>query len=274
MIKQFHGTCRYAVPLLALALLAPVTRSAAIELEGYTEPYQTIEVAADASGVIDEILIRESEQVDAGQPLARLNSDIHRSLLAIAEQNMLAQGELDAAQADLELKQLRLDKLIPLRREGHARQEEVDRARSEVAVAEANVRSAREANLTRKLEYKKIETQITRRTIRAPISGVVTVVHKDQGEFVSPASPDVLTLVRLDPLLANFTMMSPEAATLEEGQPVEVRFLANDLTANGVIDFIAPVTDAESGTVNVKVHVDNRDGQFRSGERCRISLSE
>ena len=44
--------------------------------------------------------------------------------------------------------------------EGHARQEEVDRAASEVAVAEANVRTAQEDLLTRRLEYEKTKAQI------------------------------------------------------------------------------------------------------------------
>ena len=91
-----------------------------------------------------------------------------------------------------------------------ARQEEVDRAATELAVAEANVRTAREDRLTKKLEYERIKVQLERRTIRAPVAGVVTKLHKQVGEFVAPNNPDVLTLVQLDPLLANFTMMSED----------------------------------------------------------------
>ncbi len=247
---------------------------AVLELEGYTEPYRSINVAADETGIIDEVLVREGQQVQSGQPLARLNSDVHRALLAIAKQNMPATGRLDAARADLPMRQERLGKLQSLRVEGHARQEEVDRARSEVAVAEANVRTAQEDLVTRRLEYDKIKTQIARRTVRAPIAGVVTTLHKDQGEFVAPNNPDVLTLVQLDPLLANFTVTSPQAGKLRVDQKLEVRFLASGRKTTGTIEFIAPVTDAESGRVRVKVRIENPDGRLRSGERCQIRVEE
>ena len=35
---------------------------------------------------------------------------------------------------------------------------------------------------------------------------------------------------------------------------------------------MAPITDAESGTVRVKVRIANQDGQFRGGERCTLQL--
>ncbi len=244
-----------------------------LALEGYTEPYRTINVAADEMGIIEEVLVQEGEAVEAGHPLARLNSDVHLGLLAIAEQSMQSKGRLDAARAELDLRQERLAKLRSLRIDGHARQEEVDRAEAEVEVGEANLRTAQEELLTRKLEYEKIKTQIDRRTVRAPISGVVTTLHRQQGEFVAPNSPDVLTLVQIDTLLANFTVMSPEAAKLRKGQKIKLR-IVNGAETQGVVEFIAPVTDAESGTVRVKVRIANPDGRVRSGERCTMSATD
>ena len=40
----------------------------------------------------------------------------------------------------------------------------------------------------------------------------------------------------------------------------------------GAIDFISPVTDAESGTVRVKVRIDNPQNKYRSGQRCALQL--
>ncbi len=241
-----------------------------LDLEGFTEPFRTINVAADESGIIDEVLVREGGKVERGQTLARLNSDVHRTLLAIAEQAMQAEGRLDAALADMRLKQDRREKLEALRVEGHARQEELDRASAEVAVAEANVRTAREDRLSKKLEHERIKTQLERRSVRAPVAGVVTKLHRQLGEFVAPNNPDVLTLVQLDPLLANFTMMSEQAAQLQEGQKLNVLFLTGNIQAEGTVEFIAPITDAESGTVRVKVRIENSSGKLRSGERCRL----
>ena len=244
------------------------------ELEGFTEPHRSINVAADETGIVEELLVREGDMVMAGQPLAQLDREVQEALLAIARQSMDSKGRLEASQAELKLRQQRLDKLESLRSEGAARQEEVDRARAEVQVAEANVRSIREELLIRKLEYQKIKVQLDRRTIRAPISGVVTTLHKQVGEFVAPNNPDLLTLVELDPLLANFTVMSPQTDKLQPDQEVRVLFPISGLETNGYVEQIAPVTDAESGTVRIKIRVANPDGRFRSGERCKIHLPD
>ncbi len=244
----------------------------AIELEGFAEPLHTVNVAADESGIIQNVLVSEGQTVTAGQDLVRLNSDVHEALLAIAEQNMNTRGRLDAARADLQMRRERLTKLRSLRIEGHARQEEVDRAVSEVAVAEANVLTAQEDLLSRRLEYDKIRTQIARRTVRAPISGVVTTLQKVAGEFVAPNSPEVLTMVCIDTLLANFTLLNSQAAQIRPGQEVKVRFHDSGSVATGKVDYISPVTDAESGTVLVKIRIDNAQGRYRSGERCMIRI--
>lgn len=256
---------------MLLAVTLPVS---ATELEGYSEPYRLINVAADETGTIDEVLVREGQMVEAGQRLVRLNCDVHRALLAIAEQNMQSEGRLDAAKADLKLRRERLEKFLSLRAEGHARQEEVDRASSDVEVAEANLRTAQEDLVTRSLEYEKIKAQIARRTVRAPIAGVVTTLHKDKGEFVAPNSPDVLTLVQIDTLLANFTLMGPQTAGLKVDQEMKISFLESGVKTTGTVELISPVTDAESGTVLMKLRVANPDGRFRSGERCKINVGK
>jgi RND family efflux transporter MFP subunit len=262
-----------------LLLLAVVGASAgtgtagpSLELEGFTEPLRTINIAAEESGIIDSVLVREGERVTTGQPLVRLNSDVHLKLLAIAEQNMNATGRLNAAQAELSLRRERFSKLESLRIEGHAREEEVRRAEGDMAVAESNVRAVQEELLTRKLEHDKLKIQYERRTIHSTFSGVVTTLHKQPGEFVAPNKPELLVLVELDFLLANFTMLTTQAQTLQVGNKLPVSFPTSSATASGIVEFIAPVTDAESGTVRVKVRIPNPDNRFRCGERCKIRL--
>jgi RND family efflux transporter MFP subunit len=275
---QLHASVwlplRAAIASVLIVTVSSGARSAhAYELEGFTEPYRMIRVAADETGTIAEVFVREGQVVEAELPLARLNSDVHEALLAISVQNMEAKGQLDAAFADLRLRTDRLEKLRVLRIEGHARQEEVDRAASEYAVAAANVRTAQEQQVTRRLEYERTKTQIARRTIRAPISGVIVEMHRDVGEFLAPNSPDLLTLVQLDQLLANFTLTSYQADNLTLDQAIEVLF-AGELQTTGTVEFISPVTNAESGTVLVKLRIENAKGRFRSGARCKIRLED
>lgn len=260
--------------VFALTLLvAPLNVVRGTDLEGFTEPFRTLKVAADETGTIAEVLVQEGELVKAGQPLARLNSAVHEALLAIAAQNMKAEGRILSAAADLQLKQSRLEKFREILTEGFARQEEVDRATAEVEIAQATLRAAKEDSSTKQLEHQKLAVQLERRTIVAPTAGTVTVLHKDQGEYVAPNTPEIVTLVQLDTLLANFTLTGSQAASLQLGAHQPIIF-SEGSDCQGTIDYISPVMDAESGTVLIKVRIDNSDGTRRSGQRCRIRLAD
>ena len=40
----------------------------------------------------------------------------------------------------------------------------------------------------------------------------------------------------------------------------------------GTVDEISPVVDAQSGTIKVKVRIDNPNGLILSGERCSVDI--
>ena len=132
----------------------------------------------------------------------------------------------------------------------------------------------------RRLECDKIRAQIERRTVRAPIDGVVNAIHKEEGEHVSTADPNFMTLVQLDPLLAIFSMTTSQAVRMRTGQQLTVQpmLIGQDgsmrsVPAEGVVEFVAPITHAESGTVLVTIRFKNPDGQYRSGERCWLNVA-
>lgn len=258
---------------IAIFLCKLPNRSLASELAGFTEPFRTLKVASDETGTVQEVFVQEGQRVEKGQELIKLNSEVHQAFLAIASQNMQAEGRLLSTQADLQLKLSRLEKLEQIRSEGFARQEEVDRAQAEAAIAKANVRSAEEDLAAKKLEHERYLTQIRRRTVTTPIDGIVTVLHKDQGEFVAPNSPEIVTVVQVDRLLANFTLTDTQANSLKTGMTLPITF-SDTLETQGIIEFISPVMDAESGTVLVKICIGNPDDAFRSGQRCRVRLPD
>jgi RND family efflux transporter MFP subunit len=263
---------RFATGAVAcLATWAVGITAGGLEIDGFTEPYRSVDVAASEVGIIAELKVREGDVVRKGQALATLDSDLQRALLSIAEKNVESQGRLQSARAELGLRKHRLEKLETLLTKGHARQDEVERARADLAIAEAQVLAAEEDLVIRELEYQKIAVQLDRRSVYAPLDGVVVQLLKDEGEFVAPTDPYVMNLVQLDRLLATFSVPNGGAATLQLGDHVPV-LLASGETVQGVVEFVAPVTDAESGTVRVKVRIENPDGMHRSGQRCSLRL--
>ncbi len=122
-----------------------------------------------------------------------------------------------------------------------------------------------------RLEVKRIETQLQRRTIRSPIDGVITEIHREPGEFLSITEPKVFTVVRLDRLRAKFYIPAENAHRFSKGHRVKLTGHTDEKPLAGEVEFVSPVTHAESGLVRVDVTFDNRDGRLRSGQRLTIN---
>ena len=54
------------------------------------------------------------------------------------------------------------------------------------------------------------------------------------------------------------------------GQITPLTFTDNNEVVEGKVEFVLPVADAESGTVRVKVLLDNSRGTHRCGVRCLL----
>lgn len=256
------------VPLWVLSLVALVRVASA--QDGFTEPFRTVEVAAPESGLVQEVLVREGTQVAAGQPLARLDVDLHEALLAIAAADKDARGRVSAAEAEVDVRRQRLRAIEQVRAAGHASQEELDRAAADLKVAEGRLAEAREALALKELEHRRIQVQIERRTIRAPLRGIVIDVLKEPGEFIAPNDPVLFTVVQLDPLIATFDVLGAASTQYSVGDEVEVRLTAAGQAVGAIVDYISPVMDAESSTVAVRVRIPNPKGELQSGQACQL----
>jgi RND family efflux transporter MFP subunit len=255
---------------LSIFFIGPVLADEPSMSEGFSEPYRTVHVAAPDSGIVSEVMVEEGTTVQEGQELVRLDTDVYESLLALADADRKARGRVDAARAEVDMRKARRETIEQLYAAGHARQEELERAITDSAVADGQLTSALEQQQLKQLEYAKIMVQINRRTIRAPLAGVVTEVFKEVGEFVAPNDPNLLSIVQLDPLAATFHVTSTEAEDLHVGDKASVNFVDTGTTASGVIEYIAPVIDAESGTTRVKVKIPNPDGELQGGAGCTL----
>lgn len=210
---------------------------------GYTEPYKIITVSAAESGVIAELPVKEGDAVKAGQLLAKLNNDVFAA-------------ELQVARAEAMLAATRNDRVNELARSGKATPEELERARTETTIKDANVR--------------RISAQIENRTMRSPVDGVVTEIKRDPSEAVSPTQPQVLTVVQIDKLVVNLFLPPDRARSLKAGDTTALELLDPAEKVAASVEFVSPVIDPASGTVRVKFVIENTAGKYRAGARCTL----
>ena len=251
----------------ALHILAVVTPCAAQnDIKAFTEPYRSIEIAASETGTLAHLAVEEGDEIQAGSILANLNEEVLAASLAVAKKSTESEGAINSATAELNMQQERLDKLQGLFQRRHASQTELDRAQSQYDIAAAKLESAQDEIQIKLLELQRIEAQLEQRRLRTPIDGIVTEIFKDEGEFVSPADPKVMTVVQLNPLRVTFSVPQSEIHRLKGETTATIILDGEERT--GTIEFISPTADAQSGTCRVKIKIDNPDLQLSSGQAC------
>lgn len=241
------------------------------QVVGFTEPYKQIELSSDELGAISEMFVAEGDSVTANSPVAQLDSRVQKLQLKIATQIASTTSELVGAERILAKRQSILNRLRQLQAKGHAGDAEIIRAEMELSIAESKLLSAKEDSAVRKIEMQRAAMQLERRSILAPFDGVVSKIHRKRGEFLSPLKPEVLTIVQIDRLLATFNVPSSQVSMFKVGATHQVE-LANGNVVDAVVEQVGVVTDAQSGTVVIKLVIENEDGHIRSGESAALNI--
>src|SRR5690606_7372893 len=105
------------------------------------------------------------------------------------------------------------------------------------------------ATLTRSIrenEQRTAEEQLERRTITAPLGGMVVEVHRRRGEWVQPGET-VARIIRLDRLRAEGFLAAKDARLELVGSPVTLHVVApngDKFTCSGEIVFVSPEIDS------------------------------
>ena len=141
----------------------------------------------------------------------------------------------------------------------------------ELSIAKAKLLSAQEEVAVREIERRRAAVQLQRRTIFAPFDGVVAKIHSHEGEFLSPLRPEVVTLVQVDRLIATFAVPSSQISSFEIGKEFNIQMSEGRMVL-GTVQSIGVETDAQSGTVEVKLVIENLSFENRSGEICTLNI--
>ncbi len=255
-----------------LLLWIPTARLRSGEIATFAEPYRDIDIAGSEMGTLAYLNVREGDYVTAGQVLAGLDESVLRAALEAARTSMEATGRLTSAETELAMQRERLMKIRQLLSRRHASEEELARAEAQVKISESQVLAVREELSVKAAEYARIEAQLNQKRILTPIDGIVTKTFKDVGEFVSASDPVVARIVQLDQLMAEFSVPQRAAANLQRDQVVVLAIGASRYKVDGVVEFVSPVTDAQSNTVRVRIRIDNPTGQLHSGDSCWLTI--
>jgi RND family efflux transporter MFP subunit len=207
-------------------------------------------INAQVAGVIQEVPVHENSRVGQGELLVRV--DTTELALALAQ----ATSELETARAEFQRITLFDDEI----EDAEVRELRERNARVSSGLASAEVRVRQE------------EINLARATVVAPFEGRVADLEVVPGQHVTVGA-ELLTVVDLDPIKVEVSVLEAELGYLTEGRRAHVSFAAfPGETFTGRIETINPVVDPEQRTGRVTVLLPNPEGRIKPGMYAEVSL--
>ena len=239
--------------------------------DGVAEPSNSAIVANQVSGTISEVFARPGTSVQRDDLLFKIDA----KEFAIAVER--ASANLAQADADLALAQDIADRQARLRvrgagTEANARQSAINAKR-----AEANVLAMRADLAAAKLALRRTE-------IRSAVSGIITEVRAQVGQFVeAEAGTHLARVITTDPIRVKYDVpyeVRQKAMRTTDARSVSqmlerVRLTIVEPTGaihphQGAVAFESAVIDPETGMLSTWATVPNPRGTLRPGLRVKV----
>lgn len=197
-------------------------------LQGQLKPWQQVDLLAETSGKVTQLLAKEGQQVSQGTILLQLAEDNRPAQLArLTAERASRAAELKAAE------RLKTTNLIS--------ENELLRLKSSLLQIEADLKAA--------------ELDLANTRPKAPFTGLLDKRHVELGEFVQMGKP-LFTLLNIKQLKAIAQIPQQKVASIQENQPVSLRLL-DGRELSGKISLISSLADASTRTFQLEALVDN-----------------
>ncbi|MEM1329568.1 MAG: efflux RND transporter periplasmic adaptor subunit [Planctomycetota bacterium] len=243
----------------------------AFEFVGRTASSQRVEIRARVNGFLDQIAYEEGAQVNEGDLLFQIDKKPFEAALRAAT------AELAQQQARLDNAEALLARIEPLAEENAVAQKELDDAQASVREAAAAVEAASAKVFESELDLGYTE-------IRSPLSGVTGEATEREGAYLGLSSPALTYVARLDPIWVEFSISEAQALRGErrvrEGKVVypedrafNVSIVLQDGTkfpAQGRISFADATVDERTGTFLVRAEIPNTEQTLHPGQYVRV----
>ncbi len=278
---------------------------------GEVRASHTSDITSRISGRLGAVLVKEGSFVGAGGLVARIDDpelelavkqaeaavDVQRARLAQLRagprSQEVAQVEATVAQAETSLAQAEreLARTQQLFSDGLVARAAVDRAQTDVELARARLRGAREqlalvrqgprgedidaqAALVRQAEAVTAQTRARLRELRinSPIGGVVTRLNVEAGAVISSQTV-VATVATVSPVEVHVPLPETDLPRLRKTSVARIKVDAlPERLFEGKITRVAPALDAASRSARLIVVVPNADLALRPGMFARATI--
>jgi membrane fusion protein (multidrug efflux system) len=222
------------------------------EMSGSLEPDREATIRAEVSGAVLQTLADQGTRVAAGAVLARLDDTGFRDAYLSARSGMTS------AQSGADLARREADRAEKLLAAGAIADRDAENARRANIAAQSQLADAK-ARLTQ------AEKQLEKTTVKAPISGIVSVRNVSAGDLASPGTA-LFTIVDPSSMRLEGSVPTDQMSAVRLGMPVTFTvqgYPGRDFT--GRVTRINPVADPTTRQVRILASIPNAGGTLVGG---------
>jgi RND family efflux transporter MFP subunit len=226
-------------------------------------------VRPQVDGILTKLLVKEGQQVKAGDLLATIDDRSIRAALA------QAQAQLGQSQAQLDVAQIDLKRYRLLTTDNGISKQTFDQQQALVHQLQATA-------LGNQASIEAAQVQLSYTQIRSPVTGRVGIRNVDEGNFLRVSDTQGLfSVTQIDPISVEFSLpqqMLPTLQTLVHAHsPAAVKAYVGDtdngtLLGEGKLTLIDNQVAANTGTIRAKAEFSNPSEKLWPGQLVTIKI--
>jgi membrane fusion protein (multidrug efflux system) len=229
-----------------MAEVTPSELDSSVQAIGTLEAEASATLRAEVPGQILAVHFEEGQPLKKGAPLYSIEATV-------------LEAEVNEARANAERSEAALLRAEELFAKQLISGTDYDSARANYNVDVARLRSS--------------QARLSKTVIRAPFDGFVGIRRINIGDYAT-IGQQLVDVVQLDPLRVAFSVPETLLPKVQPGQPVSISVDAYpDETFDGEITAVAPKTDVQGHSLEVRASLPNRDLKLRPGLFVRIDVS-
>lgn len=226
-----------------VAIVEPSSSGLTLRVPGEVKGLRDAELSSALGGYIEEVSVKEGQEVKKGAVLARVDTNTHSTRL------IRAQVEKQAAEREL------------ARAEGLS-----------AAIPEAELDAAKDRLASAQAALGELQVAASRSVINAPFAGVVVRVDAEVGEVAGPGVP-LFRLVQLKPVRVSVALSDRDMALAQVGMKARVELAARSGVHEGEVVQLSQAADLKTRSFEALVEVPNEDKSLLPGMIAQVSLS-
>ncbi len=236
------------------------------------EPSVVVEMASPIEGVISEVLVDKNDVVKKGDIVARLDASLETATVELRRVQAELTSDVQAQQLAVEFSKRALTRVQDLYEKKAASFSELDKLKTEHAIAQQQLQQALDRKRQAELEHKRALADLQRRTLLSPIDGVVVERLKEPGEHID--FDPVLKLAQLDPLRVEVYAPASLYGKVKAGMKASVlpELGIADRSYSAEVVLVDQVIDGPSNTFGIRLSFPNPGNRLPSGLKCRVSF--